>query len=122
MHGVFRFTDEHCDDKKEKKSTFKVVLLDEDTEKEEVPIEVSFNKMRKLAMISVKSATGGKHQRSEVVKGKNIHDAFPITMLEYYRNWKITARVHDNQDGKRNFDLYINNKSFFALDYVPQAG
>ena len=91
-------------------------------ENEEVPIEVSFNMVRKAAMITVKSTTGEKQQRSEVVKGKNIRDAFPITMLEHYRNWKITARVHNNQDGLTNFDLYINNKSFFALDYVPQAG
>ena len=51
-------------------------------ENEEVPIEVSFNIVRKAAMITVKSTTGEKHQRSEVVKGKNIHDAFPINMLE----------------------------------------
>ena len=77
-------------------------------EKEEVPIEVSFNNVRKAAMITVKSTTGEKHQRSEVVKGKHMHDAFPIHMLEIYRNWKLTATLPRNLAGKRHFDLFIN--------------
>ena len=52
-------------------------------ENEVVPIEVSFNLLVKAAMITVKSTTGEKHQRSEVVKGKKIHDSFPINMLEH---------------------------------------
>ena len=82
MQGVFRYTDEHCVENKVKKSIFKVVLLEPGMENEEVVIEVSFNIVRKAAMITVKSPTGEKQQRSEVVKGKNIHDAFPINMLE----------------------------------------
>ena len=77
-------------------------------ENEEVPIEVSFNMVRKAAMITVKSKAGEKQQRSEVVKGKNIQDAFPITMLEHHRNWKLTARLPNYLDGKIHFDLVIN--------------
>ena len=77
-------------------------------ENEEVPIEVSFNIARKAAMITVKSSTGEKDQRSEVVKGKKIYDTFPINMLEIHRNWKLTARLPNNQDVKRHFDLDIN--------------
>ena len=88
-------------------------------ENEEVPIEVSFSMVRKAAMITVKSKTGDKQQRSEVVKGKNIQDAFPITMLENHRNWKLTARLPNYLDGKRHFDLVINGKSFFDHDFVP---
>ena len=77
-------------------------------ENEEVPIEVSFNIVRKAAMITVKSTTGEKQQRSEVVKGKNIHDAFPINMLEHHRNWKLTARLPNNLADERHFDLVIN--------------
>ena len=72
MHGVFRYSDEHCVENNIKKSTYKVFILKPGMANEEVPIEVSFNKMRKAAMIAVKSTTGDKHQRSEVVKGKNI--------------------------------------------------
>ena len=121
LQGIFRYTDEHCVEKKVKKSIFKVVILEPGMENEEVPIEVSFNKVRKAAMITVKSKTGKKQQRSEVVKGKNFQDAFPITMLENHRNWKITARLPNYLDGKRNFDLVINEKSFFDHDFVPQV-
>ena len=64
--------------------------------------------VRKAAMITVKSTTGEKLQRSEVVKGKNIYDAFPINILEHKRNWKLTARLPNNQAVKRHFDLDIN--------------
>ena len=90
-------------------------------EKEEVPIEVSFNIVRKAAMITVKSTTEEKHQRSEVVKGKKIQDAFPINMLEHKHNLKLTARLPNNQSSERHFDLLINLKSFYELDYVPQG-
>ena len=120
MHGVFRYTDEHCVEKGVKKSTFKVVILEPGMENEEVPIEVSFNIVRKAAMIAVKSPTDEKLQRSEVVKGKNIHDAFPIHMLEIHRSWKLTATLPNSQAGKRHFDLQINGKSFYNHDFVPQ--
>ena len=84
------------------------MLLEPGMENEEVAIQVSFNILRKAAMITVKSSTGGKHQRSEVVKGKNIQDAFPITMLEHHRNWKLTARLPNNMASKRHFDLIID--------------
>ena len=70
-------------------------------------------------MITVKSKTGDKQQRSEVVKGKNIQEAFPITMLEHHRNWKLKATLPNFQDGKRHFDLVINGKSFFDHDFIP---
>ena len=72
-------------------------------------------------MITVKSKTGDKQQRSEVVKGKNIQEAFPITMLEHHRNWKLKATLPNFQDGKRHFDLVINGKSFFNHDFAPQV-
>ena len=53
LQGIFRYTDEHCVEKSVKKSTFNVVILEPGMEKEEVPIEVSFNIMRKAAMITV---------------------------------------------------------------------
>ena len=121
LQGVFRYTDEHCVENSVKKSTFKVVILEPGMENEEVPIEVSFNMVRKAAMITVKSKTGDKQQRSEVVKGKHIQEAFPISMLEHHRNWKLTARLPNFQDGKRHFDLVINGKSFFNHDYIPQV-
>ena len=88
-------------------------------EKEEVPIEVNFNNVRKAAWIAVKSTAGEKHQRSEVVKGKKIHDAFPIHMLEIHRSWKLTATLPNSQAGKRHFNLQINGKSFYDHDFVP---
>ena len=90
-------------------------------EKEEFSIEVSFNIARRAAMISVKSTTGEKHQRSEVVKGKRIQDAFPIHMLEHQHNWKLTASLSYNLDSKRHFDLFIDSKSFYDHDFVPQV-
>ena len=121
LHGIFRYTDEHFVENNIKKSIFKVVLQEPGIENEEVPIEVSFNIVRKAAMITVKSTTGEKHQRSEVVKGKNMQDAFPLNMLEHHHNWKLTARLPNNLGGKRHFDLVINGKSFYEHDFAPQA-
>ena len=121
MHGVFRYTDEHVVENNVKKSIFKVVILEPGMESQEVPIEVSFNLFRKAAMIAVKSTTGDKHQRSEVVKGKKIQDAFPIHMHEINRNWKLTAKVPNNLASKRHFEIFINHKSFYEHDYLPQA-
>ena len=59
-------------------------------------------------MIAVKSKTDEKHQRSDVVKGKDIQEAFPIHMLEIHRNWKLTAALPSNQASKRHFELQIN--------------
>ena len=44
-------------------------------------------------MMAIKDeiATGSKLQRSEVVMGKSIDDAFPITMIEHRFGWKLTA-------------------------------
>ena len=57
----------------------------------------------------------------DVVKGKNIQDAFPITMLEHHRNWKLTARLPNYLDGKRHFDLFINGKNFLAHYFAPMT-
>ena len=108
MQGVFRYTDEHYVENNVKKSLFKVIILKPGMENEEVPIEVSFNVARKAAMITVESLKGEKKQRSDVVKGKRIHDAFPLNMLEIHRNWKLIARLPKNQASKRHFDLEIN--------------
>ena len=121
LHGIFRFTDEHLVENNVKKSIFKVVVVEPGMDNEEVPIEVSFNIVRKAAMIAVKSTSGEKHQRSEVVKGKKIHDAFPINMLEVNRSWKLTAKLPNNLASKRHFELFINQKSFYKYDFVPQT-
>ena len=121
MHGIFRFTDEHLVENNVKKSIFKVVVVEPGMDNEEIPIEVSFNIVRKAAMIAVKSTTEEKHQRSEVVKGKKIQDAFPINMLEVNRSWKLTAKLPNNLASKRHFELFINQKSFYSHDFLPQA-
>ena len=89
-------------------------------ENEEVPIEVSFNIVRKAAMITVESTTGEKQQRSEVVKGKNIQDAFPINMLENNHGWKLTVRLTQDLQGRRSFDLIINQVNFLDHDFISQ--
>ena len=108
LHGLFRFTDEHCSENRIIKSIYKVVLLEPGKEKEEIPIEVSYNTARKTAMIAIKSAAGKKQQRSELVIGKKIEEAFPLNMVENNHRWKLTARLPQDLQSRRNFDLLIN--------------
>ena len=120
MHGLFKFTDEHSSEKKIKTSVFKLVLIEPGQEKEEVPIEVTYNIARKAAKITIKSADGEKQQRSEVVTGKRLDEAFPLNMLDNIHGWKLTATLPRDRHSKRNFDLIINNINFLDLDFVPQ--
>ena len=120
LHGLFRFTDEHYSENRIKKSIYKVVLLEPGKEKEEVPIEISYNTARKAAMIAIKSAAGKKQQRSEVVMKKRMEEAFPLNMLENNHGWKLTARLPQDRQGTRNFDLIINELKFLGHDFVPQ--
>ena len=70
--GVCRYTDEHVVENNIKKSTFKVVVVEPGMENEEIPpIEVSFNIVRKAAMIAVKSAAGGE-PRVRVRRGATV--------------------------------------------------
>ena len=98
LHGIFRHTDEHHSEKKVKKSLYNVVYLEPGSDKEIVPIEISYNFVRKAAMIAVKYADGEKRESSVVVKGKQIEDAFPLTMIESEHNWKLMARLPQNLD------------------------
>ena len=82
MQGIFRYTDEHHSERRLKTSLYNVVYIEPGSENEIIPIEISYNIGTKAAMIAVKSASGQKQQRSHVVKGESIQDAFPITMLE----------------------------------------
>ena len=121
LYGLFRFTDEHYLENKVKKSIFKVILLEPGQEKEEVSIVISYNIARKTAKIIIKSAAGEKQQRSEVVTGKKIQDAFPLNMIESNHKWKLTAKLPQDLNGTRNFDLLINQVNFLYYDFVPQA-
>ena len=60
LQGVFRYTDEHHSERRLKKSLYNVVYLEPGSDKEIVPIEISYNIGTKAAMIAVKSATGEK--------------------------------------------------------------
>ena len=99
FEGIFRYIEEHKEEKKVRKSLFKVAHLEPGREKEVVPIEVSYNFRTKAAMIAIKTAAGEKQQRSEVVKGKRIEDAFPLNMLESNHSWKLTANLPQNLNG-----------------------
>ena len=120
LHGLFRFTDEHYSENRIKRSIFRVVLLKPGKEKEEVPIEVSYNTVRKAAMVSIMSADGKKQQRSQIVSGKKMERAFPINMIEKNHGWKLTARLPQGPQGRRNFDLIIGEVNFLDHNFVPQ--
>ena len=58
MQGVFRYTDEHHSERKVKKSLYNVVFMEPGSDKEIVPVEISYNIGAKAAMIAVKSING----------------------------------------------------------------
>ena len=58
LQGVFRYTDEHHSERKVKKSLYNVVFMEPGSDKEIVPVEISYNIGAKAAMIAVKSIAG----------------------------------------------------------------
>ena len=77
--GICRYTDEHFFEQRIKKSVFTVVNVQKGIGKEVIPIEITYNQAVKRGMIEILASNyGSKKQKSEVVKGKKIHNTFPI--------------------------------------------
>ena len=70
-------------------------------------------------MIAIKSIAGEKEQRSKVVMGKRMKEAFPLNMIENNHGLKLTASLPQDLQGRRNFDLTINQKHFLDHAFVP---
>ena len=62
---------------------------------------------------------GHKNQRSQVVRAKKIEDAFPITMYENKRGWKLMARLPNAPKARDQFEFIIDDKEFLTLDFIP---
>ena len=119
LEGIFRYKDDHFFDNKIKKSEFKVVNLIKGMSKEVVTVEIIYDQRIKAAMIVIIYAIGGKQQRSQVVKGKNISDAFPIFMYESKHGWKLMAKVPHVDQNQDHFEFFINDYNFLEYDFIP---
>ena len=53
------------------------------------------------------------------MRAKKIEDAFPITMYENKRGWKLMARRPNRLKALDQFEFIIDDKDFLTLDFIP---